>query len=163
MMGMFSVQSVASSSIEASLRNEAQKVGYKTFTSPGYKWGTMKHIVLFKYAAIVTPEQKEEVIRRFMALRYSMRPGGTAPYIQSIIQGPQSSGEGAGQGYEQAFIVTFSSEGDRNYYVGAPIVNEPAYVDPQHDAFKAFVGPLLAPHGALVFDFLASSTKAYQF
>jgi hypothetical protein len=33
------------------------------------------------------------------------------PYITSIETGLQSSGEGADQGFEQIFLVTFKSEG----------------------------------------------------
>lgn len=66
----------------------------------------------------------------------------------------ETSGEGADQGLEQGFIVTFNSEGDRNYYVGQPVVTDSGFYDPKHQAFKDFVGPLLASTAAaLVFDF----------
>jgi hypothetical protein len=48
-----------------------------------------------------------------------------------------------------------ASQGDRNFYVGEPIVADPAHFDHEHAAFKAFVGPLLA--GAQVFDFAIDS------
>ena len=61
-----------------------------------------------------------------------------------------------------AFVVRFASEGDRNFYVGAPIVTDPAYCDRQHHAFKGIVGPRLDRQGAgvLVFDFRAESASA---
>lgn len=79
------------------------------------------------------------------------------PYILSIETGSQNSGEGVDQNFEQAFIVTFKSEGDRNYYVGRGIVNKPGNFDIAHDEFKSFVGQFLRnpidPSGVLVFDF----------
>ena len=53
---------------------------------------------------------------------------------------------------EQGFVVTFASAGDRNYYVGEPVISDSRFIDPVHADFKAFVGPLLAPGGVLVFD-----------
>ncbi|WP_233233803.1 Dabb family protein [Bordetella sp. LUAb4] len=124
------------------------------FTSESYQPGLLLHVVLFKYKPEVTAEQKREVQRRFLALRDSKRPGAESPYILSITSGYQSSMEGVGLDFEQGFTVTFKSAGDRNYYVGKPIVNDPAHFDPHHDEFKAYVGPLLAPQaGVLVFDY----------
>ena len=115
--------------------------------------GRYQHIVLFKYRAEVSPAQKQEVIRLFLALeRLCLRNG--RPYISSIVTGAQNSTEGAARGLEQGFIVTFRSEGDRNYYVGAPGEQDSRFADPAHAAFKRFVAPLLAPgDGVLVFDF----------
>lgn len=124
------------------------------FTSASYQPGLLLHVVLFKYRPEVTVEQKQEVQRRFLALGESRRGGATSPYILSITSGYQNSMEGAGLGFEQGFTVAFGSAGDRNYYVGKPIVNDPAYFDARHDAFKAYVGPLLATQGGvLVFDY----------
>lgn len=137
-----------------SLKNK--ETGSGIFTSHNYHPGIIKHIVLFRYKDNVTPEQKNEVIQRFLKLRDSKRPGEQHPYVISITTGSQNSGEKASMGFEQAFIVTFSSEGDRNYYVGTPIVEDPVYYDQNHAEFKQFVGPLLENnHGVLVFDFNA--------
>ena len=143
---------------QLSLKNK--EVGSKAFTAHTYNPGKIKHIVLFKYKDSVTPEQKKEVIQRFLHLKQSRRTGEKRPYIDSITTGPQSSGEKASLGFEQAFIVTFRSEGDRNYYVGTPVVDDPIYYDKQHAEFKQFVGPLLAENnGVLVFDYVDSSNK----
>jgi len=137
-----------------SLLLKNKEIGSIAFTSHTYNPGYIKHIVFFKYKDSVTPEQKKEVIQRFLHLQQSRRPGEKCPYIISITTGSQSSGEKASLGFEQAFIVTFRSEGDRNYYVGTPVVSDPAYYDQQHAEFKKFVGPLLAENnGVLVFDF----------
>ncbi len=139
------------------LQTELARVGSATFTSSHYKQGTVKHIVLFRYAKNVTSAEKEEIKTRFLNLQQQAKRNGV-PYIQSITTGQQSSGEEADGGFEQGFIVTFASEGDRNYYVGTPIVTDPRYYDPAHAAFKEFVGPFLLPEknkGVLVFDFNA--------
>ena len=87
-----------------------------------------------------------------MALKQSTR--ADKPYTIDIIAGQQISGEAADGGFQQAFIVTFQSLGDRNFYVGEPIVTDPHYYDAQHAEFKTFVQPYLANDGVLVFDFV---------
>lgn len=137
---------------QARLQQELAEVGLPQFTASNYKPGRVKHIVLFRYAPDVSISKQRAVVEAFLALKDSRRNG--VPYIESIEVGEQNSGEGVDAGYTQGFIVTFTSEGDRNYYVGSPIVNEANYYDKAHAAFKAFVGPLLAKHqGVLVFDF----------
>jgi len=134
------------------LKQELATVGVERFTAPDYKPGMIRHIVLFRYLEAVTSEQKEEVIRRFLALRtLSKRNGNT--YIVSIETGSEISGEGLDQCFEQGFIVTFKSQGDRNYYVGQPVFTDPDFYDAAHQAFKDFLGPMLDQNGALVFDF----------
>ncbi|WP_454691920.1 Dabb family protein [Achromobacter aloeverae] len=128
------------------------------FTGEAYQPGLLLHIVLFKYKPEVPARQKREAQRRFLALRESPRGDSGSPYILSITSGRQNSLEGASQGYEQGFVVTFKSGGDRNYYVGKPIVRDPGCFDPRHEEFKAFVGPLLAEQGgALVFDYFVEA------
>jgi hypothetical protein len=134
------------------LQQDLQTVGVQEFTSPDYKPGLIRHIVLFRYAPGVTDDQKEEVKTRFLALQQLCIRDGKQ-YIVSIDTGSDDSGEGADQGLEQGFIVTFTSQGDRNYYVGQPVVMDPNYYESAHQAFKDFVGPLLDKNGALVFDF----------
>ncbi len=134
------------------LKQELAAVGVEQFTASSYKPGTLRHVVLFRYAATVTTEQRLEAKRRFLALQGECLRDGR-PYIVSIETGAQSSGEGADQGLEQGFIVTFASEGDRNFYVGQPLVANAAYYDGAHQEYKEFVGPLLAPGGVVVFDF----------
>ncbi len=101
------------------LKQDLARVGVAKFTAPDYKPGLIKHIVLFRYAPTVTPQQKLEVVQRFLSLQRRCKRNGK-PYLVSIQTGSQNSGEGVDQMMEQAFIVTFRSEGDRNYYVGSP-------------------------------------------
>jgi hypothetical protein len=139
-----------------SVKAELREVGVERFTARDYRPGRVSHIVLFRFAESVSDEKKLEVANRFHALAASERHG--APYISSIASGVQQSGEVDAGGYEYGFVVLFDSLGDRNYYVGAPIVEDPAYFDGPHADFKDFVGPLLAAtNGAQVFDFIASS------
>lgn len=139
------------------LKTEQQEIGSEVFTAPGYKPGTVQHIVLFKYRKSVTPAQIEEVRNRFLALKTVAKRNGK-PYILRLEAGAQNSGEGADHGFQEGFVVTFRSQGDRNYYVGTPIVTDPKFFDPAHQKFKDFVGPLLAEKdGALVFDFKAQT------
>lgn len=124
----------------------------ETFTSSHYKAGLVRHIVLFRYASNVTAFQKNQIKARFLNLKNTCLRNGR-PYIVSIEAGSQNSFEQADQGLEQGFIVTFNSQGDRNYYVGHPVVADEKLVDPAHDAFKKIVGPLLDNNGVIVFDF----------
>lgn len=153
MLPLFSIHSYADAAFNA-LSQKNKEIGSKKFTEHNYKPGIIKHIVIFKYKSSVTKEQRDEVARKFLQLQNSKRPGDSKPYIISIITGSQNSGEKASMGFEQAFIVTFKSEGDRNYYVGTPIVDNPDYYDEHHAEFKEFVDSLLAEdNGVLVFDF----------
>lgn len=132
---------------------QQKKVGTAAFTSANYKPGTIHHIVLFRYKQGILPKQVSEVRQRFLALKTQARRNGK-PYIVRIEEGVQNSGEGVDGGYQQAFIVTFQSEGDRNYYVGTPVVTNSRFFEPAHESFKQFVGPLLdSKNGVLVFDF----------
>ena len=141
----------------ARLRAERDAVGTAAFVARDYRPGPVVHIVLFRFAPHVSAAQRQDAKGRFLALRHTALRDG-APYMQEIVAGAQCSGEGADRGFELAVVVRFASEGDRNFYVGAPIVADPAFFDPVHQAFKEAVGPLLAPGptGVLVVDFRAA-------
>ncbi|WP_375399158.1 Dabb family protein [uncultured Amnibacterium sp.] len=120
-------------------------------TSPDYRPGAIVHVVLFRFRDSTSAEERQEVERRFHALADGVRHGRR--YIRSIRSGAQISPEDAGHGFELGFVVEFSSEGDRNYYLGRPVVGDSDDFDPDHDAFKRFVAPLVAPDGAGVLTF----------
>ncbi len=138
------------------LKEELTRVGVAQFTASNYKPGVVRHIVLFRYGPQVTLEQKQKAKNRFLALKYLALKNGKR-YILSIETGAEISGEGADQGLEQGFIVTFKSEGDRNYYVGQPVITDAHFYDPAHQAYKDFVGQLLDQNGVVVFDFSAGN------
>ncbi len=131
------------------------RVGTSTFTAPEYRPGIVRHIVLFEFADEVKQSERDDAVQRFLALKETCLRNGV-PYILSIESGVQCSGEGANQGFEHAFLLTFASEGDRNFYVGEPVVGDPRFFDPTHQAFKMFIGPMLKK--VLVFDYVAPSS-----
>ncbi|NHN86684.1 Dabb family protein [Acetobacter musti] len=131
-------------------------VGAARFTAAGFRPGTVRHMVMFQLRPDVTPAERQSVISAFRDLvRLSKRPDGT-PLIQSLDTGVQDSGEGADLGLELGFLVTFRSQGDRNYYVGRPVVTDPAFFDPAHERYKQKIAPFLKQ--AVVFDFPAETT-----
>jgi hypothetical protein len=131
---------------------------FKTISASDYRQGTIRHLVLFKFKETTTIAIKQSVAQRFIAMQHDATRNGNE-YIVSIEHGNQISCEAFGLGFEQGYIVTFQSEGDRNYYVGEPLINDPVHYDPVHHAFKAFVGPLLDErNGCLVFDFRPTLT-----
>lgn len=135
------------------LRADLARIGPAAFTASDYKPGTIRHVVALRFAPHIGAAQKAESRTRFLALQNTPRNG--EPYIVSIETGRQHSGEGVDQQFEQIYIVTFKSEGDRNFYVGQPILNDAQYYDGAHQAFKEWLGPLLheQPPGVLVVDF----------
>jgi hypothetical protein len=139
--------------------DELAAVGPAQFTARSYRLGHVTHCVFFKLASGLDDEAKREIVSRFHALAGSLRDDGQT-YIVSIEGGAQVSGEQADPiGFDLGFVVTFQSLGDRNYYVGSPIVTHSAYQDPAHAAFKDFVGPLVAERGVLVFDIYSPAAK----
>lgn len=144
-------QAIPISRAAQQVRDNAQSLGDARFTAPDYKPGIIRHMVMFRFKPHVTQAERNVVTQHFMALaKLSRRPDGS-PVVVSIETGPQISGENADFGLEQAYLVTFRSQGDRNFYVGRPIVTHPHFFDPAHDAFKSFAAPYL-DHVA-VFDF----------
>jgi len=135
-------------------RDSLKDVEAKEFTNHHFRPGKIEHIVLFKYKPEVSEIEKQLILKKFLNLKNDCLRNG-APYISSIVTGQQNSHEKLDKGYEQAFIVSFNSEGDRNYYVGLPFISDPNYFDPKHEEFKKFVSPFLLPNseGVLVFDF----------
>ncbi|WP_338077287.1 Dabb family protein [Acetobacter cibinongensis] len=133
------------------VQKDVAQVGEARFTAPDYKPGTVRHMVMFQFKPSATQAQRAEVTKRFMALaQLSRRPDGTS-VIAALEAGPQNSGENADLGLDYGYLVSFKSAGDRNYYVGRPIVQKAGYFDPAHDAFKTFAGPYLQK--VVVFDF----------
>lgn len=137
------------------LRQEIEAVGPAVFTGSGYKPGLIRHIVLFRYHSTTTSTQRQEIQRRLLSLKANARRQGRT-YIQSIESGSQLSGEGADGGMEWAFVITFCSQGDRNYYVGSPLIDDASYYDAAHAAFKRFVAPFV--ERVIVFDYATNGS-----
>jgi hypothetical protein len=153
MLIIFNHQVLAQPSSTSAENQKIPVASAKQLTAQDYKPGIIKHIVLFKYKPSVSTETKNVVANRFISLQKQATRNDYS-YIISVEAGYQLSQELMGQGFEQGFIVTFASEGDRNYYVGEPFITEPAFYDPTHHKFKAFVSPYLdQAQCCLVFDF----------
>ncbi|WP_246091420.1 Dabb family protein [Swingsia samuiensis] len=134
-----------------SLQQYAHQVGYAKFTAPDWQEGNVRHVVMLRYKEGTTMDQRNEVTRRFLHLAQdSRRPNGKA-VIKSIEYGDQSTGSGLSYGFQQIFVVSFRSEGDRNYFIGKPVVTDPQYFDPAHEAFVQFSAPYIEK--VLVFDY----------
>src|SRR5882724_12491989 len=122
-------------------------------TSPVF--ADIHHIVVFRFKSDVTEAQKAGIAARFFALKDLAKRNGHR-YIVSITGGKAISKEGFDQGLEQAFVVTFKNESDRNYFVGKPYADT---MDPVHETLAKVVVPLVAadstgkPTGLFVFDF----------
>jgi hypothetical protein len=134
------------------LAHRCAQIGERAFTASDYGAVPIRHIVLLRFSNDVPTDKRQHMIERFVGLKDDCLRDGR-PYIRSIEHGRQESGEDSGLGFEHALLMTFASEGDRNFYVGEPIVHDAACYDLVHHAFKAAIGPMLAPQGALVFDF----------
>lgn len=141
-------------------RQLAAQVGLAQFTSPTWRLGLVRHIVMFRYKSSVNSAIRAGVTSRFLRLvEDSRRPDGSHP-VRSIEVGEQNSGEGTDVGLQQVFLLTFGSEGDRNFYVGKPIVMESAFFDPAHEAFKQFAAPYIEK--AVVFDYDLPSLSVHS-
>ncbi|AZZ47919.1 Dabb family protein [Rathayibacter rathayi] len=128
------------------------EIGPERFVARDFRPGILRHIVLIRFRPTALAAEAAEVVRRFLALADECVRDGR-PYIESIETGPQLSIEGAGEGFDRAFLLTFSSEGDLHYYLGRPAVQDPTHWDPAHDVFKEFVGPFVDTAGIVAFDF----------
>jgi hypothetical protein len=97
----------------------------------------LRHVVLFSFKATSSPEDIRNVEDAFRALPSKIRE------IRSFEWGTNNSPEGLSQGFTHCFLVTFSSEKDREVYL-------------PHPAHQAFV-EVLRPHldKVLVIDYWA--------
>ena len=110
-----------------------------TFAADAPAKGKIVHVVAFKFKKAVTDAKKKEVEDAFAALKEKI------PQIISLQHGTNISKEGFDHGFQQAYVVTFASEKDRDTYL-------------EHDAHKKFgklLEGIIADKGVFVFDFAA--------
>jgi hypothetical protein len=86
----------------------------------------LRHVVLFKFKDTATPAQIKQIENAFRALPSQI------PQVKSLEWGTNVSPEDLAQGFTHCFLLTFSSDKDRDAYLVAP-------------AHKA-LGQLLTPH-----------------
>lgn len=128
--------------VQVRQRDEVQSLGPAAVTAPTFRPGLVKHIVLLRYRPTVSHERQAMIMQRFVALKSCTR--GQRRYIVAIERAEQRGLEGTPSNFQQGFIVTFASEGDRNYFVGAPLITDPRYYDPQPAVFNEWVSSYLA-------------------
>jgi hypothetical protein len=95
------------------------------------------HMVAFKFKKSATQDQIKQVEDAFRALKKKV------PQVRSFEWGTNVSPEKHDKGFTHGFILTFTSEKDRDDYL----------VHPDHKAFGALVGPVL--EDVFVVDFWA--------
>ena len=95
----------------------------------------LRHVVLFKFKAEVTPAQVQEVVDAFRALP------GKIDTIHSFEWGTDVSVENKAAGFTHGFLVTFRDEKGREVYLPHPA----------HLEFVKLVGPRI--ENVLVFDY----------
>ncbi|GAA95854.1 uncharacterized protein L969DRAFT_104153 [Mixia osmundae IAM 14324] len=105
---------------------------------------SVTHIVLFAYKPETTKEEIKEVREKFLALQQQCKTADNGPLVQSFHAGSNNSTEGLSGKINDAFVMTFASKEDRDYY------NEK---DQAHKEFKDFVLPKLIPPEARIVDF----------
>src|SRR5688572_21926019 len=87
----------------------------------------LRHVVLFKFKDTSTSEDVKKVEVAFKDL------AGKLPLIKGYEWGKNNSPENLNQGLTHCFLLTFSSEKDRDAYL----------VHPDHKAFGKVLGPHL--------------------
>ena len=99
----------------------------------------LRHVVLFAFKSMSTPEQIQGIERAFCELPAKIEQ------IHDFEWGTDVSVENISQGYTHCFLVTFLSEADRDIYL-------------PHPAHQEF-GAILQPHleKALVVDYWSTT------
>lgn len=88
---------------------------------------SLRHVVLFKFKDTPSSQEIDKVIAAFEALPQQISQ------IKAFEWGLNNSPENLNQGLTHAFLLTFSSEKDRDDYL----------VHPEHKKFGGIVGPHL--------------------
>jgi hypothetical protein len=97
----------------------------------------LRHVVSFKFKETATEAQVKKVVDDFRALKSKIHQ------IKSFEWGVNNSPEKMNKGLTHCFILTFTSEKDRDAYL----------VHPAHKAFGGSLNPVLAD--VMVIDFWA--------
>ncbi len=96
-----------------------------------------RHIVLVRVRPDVPAQEVQQALDKLGALQ------GTIPGLLSFHGGPNTSPEGASQGYTHGFVMDFADGAARDAYLP----------DPRHRAAAAGLRAIREPGGVLVFDF----------
>jgi hypothetical protein len=74
----------------------------------------IKHIALFKFKAVTSPEQIEQIFQEIMDL------SETIPGIEDYVSGPNNSPENLTDGFTHGFVMTFADAAARDAYLPHP-------------------------------------------
>ena len=96
----------------------------------------LKHVVFFKFKPTSSKASIDGVVKAFNNVY------GTIPQVKSFEWGLNNSPENRNKGCTHGYILTFTSEKDRDAYI----------IHPDHKIFGGLVGPLL--DDVFVIDFL---------
>jgi len=88
----------------------------------------LRHLVVIKFKSTTTQRQINSVVDGLRGLK------GKIPQVISIESGTNNSPEHLNKGLTHAFLITFSSEKDRDIYLAHP----------DHQKFKKLALPLLS-------------------
>lgn len=88
---------------------------------------TLRHVVMFKFKDTSSAADVQKIIEAFEALPSKISQ------IKAFEWGTNNSPEGVNQGLTHCFLLTFTSEKDRDDYI----------VHPDHKVFGGIVGPHL--------------------
>ncbi|MBN9689633.1 MAG: Dabb family protein [Verrucomicrobia bacterium] len=106
-------------------------------TEKSARKGKLQHVVSFKFKDTASKEQVKEIEEAFRALKTKI------PQIEKLQWGLNNSPEGLNKGFTHCWILTFSSEADREAYLKHP----------DHVAFGKLLRPVLGD--VFVIDFWA--------
>lgn len=87
------------------------------------------HIVMFKFKALLPPEEVQAACDGMLALgEKCLHPTTKAQYVKTLGGGKDNSPEGLQGGITHCFVSKFENEEDRKYYIET---------DPAHQEFIA--------------------------
>jgi hypothetical protein len=87
----------------------------------------LRHVVAFKFKSSASPAQIQEVVEAFRGLKKKIS------VVKEFEWGTNISPEKRDKGFTHGFIITFTSEKDRDAYL----------VHPEHEAFVKKILPVI--------------------
>jgi len=97
-------------------------IGFAVLSLAMPSFADIQHIVVFRYQSRMSPHRSAPRTQGALSALKSLAKRDGRSYIVSIVrrQGDQGREGGFDQTFDEAFVVTFKNEADRNYFVGKP-------------------------------------------
>lgn len=154
------ILSITTATIVALIFNNPTTISASVVINPiNPNSGLVRHFVSWRFLDGTSEQQSNEIMSNYTSLfNKCINPITGESYILSFDAGIPNSMEGFQRNLTQAFIVTFKSVEDRNYFVGRPFTFP---YDLFHDLFKSYVGQYLykpIQDGLTVIDFIVEPT-----